>query len=499
MARTKQTARREGTSPNIASKAASHKGKRKQGKPMHILKHACKRRLNRTIHMFSEIRKAQKYMELCTPKLPFQRLVREICESFSQGHKRWKVCALLAVQEASEDFIMEYFNDLTEVEAHARRVTIMDKDFDTVKCMRWRYDKLLQPSEFVDKKMRELLVIPPTRKEEADALKIRDVTHEVQTRAKAAYTELMDQRQKQINQNRSTIQLYTDNYLSRYRACIISDILEVSQAKTPDNARMFPDIGNIELMLAFGECGVPKEVTVEEREEHKATENVQENPMEEMECTREEAEETVPIVEEDVPAAKPAIEAEVPCNTMEELKQTTEEPKVEISPKATDNVASNEHANILEEIRETKEQSELEIPSVQTHNMASNDLATSMEGVGTTREEPNLGLPPMAEHMPQDISAGQEHPVTGTVAEEPTQSKQELGESKKEELEVESEHMPQDILVGQAHPIARTVAEEPAQSKQEEGESKKEELEVESETRHSPKDPEHINKEDEQD
>ncbi|MCO5608349.1 hypothetical protein L7F22_062557 [Adiantum nelumboides] len=511
--------------------------------------------------MFSEIRKAQKCKELCTLKLPFQRLVREICQSFSQGHKQWKVCTLLAFQEASEDFIMEYFNDLTIVVAHAHRVTVMDKDFDTIKHM--RSDKLLQPSEFVDKKMRELLVIPPTRKEEADALKIRDITHEVQTRAKATYTKLMDQRQKQINQNRviredseyinetrrinsrnlsllrsysdglymylnmsdgerclalgtidieslrnpkaelldtivyasikvlkrllaaygslvgdhsmydfeikvvpvkaqtnfvscgwrcilhskyilsalfrrkeqfmgkNTIQLYTYNFLSRYRACIISDILEVSQAKTLDNEPMFPHIGDIELMLASGECGVPEEVIIEEREEQRAAGDVQANPMEEMECTREEAEVTVPIIGEDVPAAKPieinidapAVAAKVSSNTVEELKQTMEEPKVEISPKATDNVASNEQANSLEEVRETKEQPDLEIPPVQTHNVASNEPTTSMEEVGTTREEPDLGLPPMIEHTPQDISANQEHLVAGMVAEEPAQSK----------------------------------------------------------------------------
>ncbi|MCO5550629.1 hypothetical protein L7F22_004118 [Adiantum nelumboides] len=201
MVRTKQTARQEGLCPNVASKAVSRKGKQKQGKPMYILKHARKCHLNRTIHMFSEIRKAQKCVELCTPKLPFQRLVREICEAFSQGHKRWKVCALLALQVASEDFIMEYFNDLTIVVAHAHRITVMDKDSGTVKRMHWRYDKLLQPLDFVDKKMRDLLLIPLTKKEEANALKIHDITHEMQTRAKAAYIELVDERQKQMKQS----------------------------------------------------------------------------------------------------------------------------------------------------------------------------------------------------------------------------------------------------------------------------------------------------------
>ncbi|MCO5573831.1 hypothetical protein L7F22_027606 [Adiantum nelumboides] len=153
--------------------------------------------------MFSEIRKAQKCMELCAPKLPFQRLVRQICEAFSQGHKRWKVCALLALQEVAKEFIMEYFNDLTVVAAHAHRIILMDKYFDTVKRIRWRYNKLLQPLDFVDKKMRDLLVIPLTMKEEADSLKIHDVTHPRQTRAKAAYDEVVVQREMDMKKSQA--------------------------------------------------------------------------------------------------------------------------------------------------------------------------------------------------------------------------------------------------------------------------------------------------------
>ncbi|MCO5587893.1 hypothetical protein L7F22_041845 [Adiantum nelumboides] len=98
------------------------------------------------------------------------------------------------------------------------------------------------------------------------------------------------------------------------------------------------------------ECGVPEEVIVEEREEHRAAGDAQANLIEEMECMREEAEVTVSIVGEDVPIAKPPVEAKVPSNTMVDLRQKMEESEVEISPKATDNVASNAHANILEEV-----------------------------------------------------------------------------------------------------------------------------------------------------
>ncbi|MCO5593985.1 hypothetical protein L7F22_048004 [Adiantum nelumboides] len=527
MARTKQTARQEGLGPNIASKAVSRKERRKQGKPMHIFKHPRKRRLNRTIHMFNEIRKSQKCVELCTPKLAFQRLVREICEAFSQPHKRWKVCTLLAVQEAAENFIMEYFNDLTIVAFHAHQITVMDKDSNIVKRMRWRYDKLLQHSNFVDKKMRDLLVIPLTKKEEADALKIRDIAHVVQTRVKAAYTELVSQREMHMKQSQAlteddeyineTRRLNSRNvnllrgYLDRVymylnmgdgerclalitpdieilrnpkaelsdtifyagiKACIISNILEVSQAKTVENAPLFLDIGDIELMLAFGEVGVSEEVAPKEKEEHGGTidaanldalavaEDVSINQMEELGATRVKAaigvspvaedvnqmeelgatkvEATIGVlpVADDVPAQTKgeknmdalAVALEVPSNIIEEIGGKREQPEGEI-PGMTDNVATT---NTMEELGDTREKPEVDIPPM-TDDVAATKPADRMEEVGGTREEQELGVPHMTEHMAEDKSADDEHPVDSTVQEEPAHSNREEEASKKEE------------------------------------------------------------------
>ncbi|MCO5560782.1 hypothetical protein L7F22_014402 [Adiantum nelumboides] len=52
------------------------------------------------------------------------------------------------------------------------------------------------------------------------------------------------------------LKIYSDPFLLRYRDHIISDMLEVSQATTMENAPLFPDMGDIELMLDFGEGGV---------------------------------------------------------------------------------------------------------------------------------------------------------------------------------------------------------------------------------------------------
>ena len=61
------------------------------------------------------------------PKLPFQRLVREISQEINND-VRFQVQALLAVQEASEAYLVCLFKDVNLLAIHAIRVTIMPKD-----------------------------------------------------------------------------------------------------------------------------------------------------------------------------------------------------------------------------------------------------------------------------------------------------------------------------------------------------------------------------------
>ena len=77
------------------------------------------------------------------------------------------------------------------VAAHAHRVTLMAKDFNTLARVRYRYDKLLHPVEWQDFKMRDILLIPPARKPKQDEVKIVEVTHGKDTRGKAAYEEAL--------------------------------------------------------------------------------------------------------------------------------------------------------------------------------------------------------------------------------------------------------------------------------------------------------------------
>ena len=57
-----------------------------------------------------EIRKYQKSTDLLIRKLPFQRLVREIAQDF-KNDLRFQSAAILALQEASEAYLVSLFED----------------------------------------------------------------------------------------------------------------------------------------------------------------------------------------------------------------------------------------------------------------------------------------------------------------------------------------------------------------------------------------------------
>ena len=73
-----------------------------------------------------EIRRYQKSTELLIRKLPFQRLVREIAQDYKTD-LRFQSTAVLALQEASEAYLVGLFEDTNLCAIHAKRVTIMPK------------------------------------------------------------------------------------------------------------------------------------------------------------------------------------------------------------------------------------------------------------------------------------------------------------------------------------------------------------------------------------
>jgi histone H3 len=82
-----------------------------------------------------QIRKYQKSTDLLIRKLPFQRLVREIAQDLKPD-LRFQSSAILAIQEASEQYLVGLFEDTNLCAIHAKRVTIMPKDIQLARRIR---------------------------------------------------------------------------------------------------------------------------------------------------------------------------------------------------------------------------------------------------------------------------------------------------------------------------------------------------------------------------
>ncbi|XP_015370461.1 PREDICTED: histone H3.3-like [Diuraphis noxia] len=74
-------------------------------------------------------------LPLLIRKLPFQRLVREIAQDFKTD-LRFQSSAVMALQEASEAYLVGLFEDTNLCAIHAKRVTIMPKDIQLARRIR---------------------------------------------------------------------------------------------------------------------------------------------------------------------------------------------------------------------------------------------------------------------------------------------------------------------------------------------------------------------------
>ena len=97
-----------------------------------------KRRYRPGTKALIEIRRYQKSTDLLIPKLPFSRLVREtICNTVASGKDmRFQSSAMMALQEATEAYMVQLFEDCVLCAIHARRVTVMPKDMTLARRIR---------------------------------------------------------------------------------------------------------------------------------------------------------------------------------------------------------------------------------------------------------------------------------------------------------------------------------------------------------------------------
>ncbi|XP_048213608.1 histone H3-like [Perognathus longimembris pacificus] len=133
MARTKQTARKSTGGKAPRKQLSLYRAARMSAPATGSVKKPYRYRPG-TVAL-REIRRYQKSTELLIRKLPFQRLVREVGQKL-MINLRFQSSAVLALQEASEAYLVGLFEDTHLCAIHAKRVTIMPKDIQLARRIR---------------------------------------------------------------------------------------------------------------------------------------------------------------------------------------------------------------------------------------------------------------------------------------------------------------------------------------------------------------------------
>ena len=109
--------------------------KRKQLKAIRDEKLEKQRKTQRGMQALKEIQKYQKGSDLLIRRVPLQRLVKEIVQKQWESLKLQSL-AVLALQEASEAFLVGLMEQANLCAIHAKRVTIMPQDIQLA-CRIW--------------------------------------------------------------------------------------------------------------------------------------------------------------------------------------------------------------------------------------------------------------------------------------------------------------------------------------------------------------------------
>ena len=118
--------------PQVQPRKAKKKGKKVQGglkrQPTLQRDKLKPRRYQPGMVALWEIRRYQKSTELLLRKLLFQRLVKELAQDLGKRTIRFQSGAIMALQEASEAYLVGLLEDANLCTVHAKWVTIMPKD-----------------------------------------------------------------------------------------------------------------------------------------------------------------------------------------------------------------------------------------------------------------------------------------------------------------------------------------------------------------------------------
>ncbi|KAG2757348.1 histone-fold-containing protein [Suillus brevipes Sb2] len=139
--RPKHPTARKSTGREKPAPASARGGKIKEDEQGQLRK---KRRYRPGTLALREIRKYQRSTDLLLRRLPFSRVVREIAmdmmtdTNYERGEAglRWQSSAIMALQEATEAFLVHLFEDANLCAIHAKRVTIMQRDIQLARRIR---------------------------------------------------------------------------------------------------------------------------------------------------------------------------------------------------------------------------------------------------------------------------------------------------------------------------------------------------------------------------
>ncbi|XP_015434328.1 PREDICTED: histone H3.3-like [Dufourea novaeangliae] len=93
-------------------------------------------------HVLQDIKYLRKTVQLLIPKSVFMRVIRQIISDLfpNSGVVRIQASALEALQEATEAYIVQFFEDCTLLSMHAKRITLQVHDMRLLRRLRGRSD-----------------------------------------------------------------------------------------------------------------------------------------------------------------------------------------------------------------------------------------------------------------------------------------------------------------------------------------------------------------------
>lgn len=96
-----------------------------------------RRRYRPGMRALKEIKQFQHSTSLLLRKLPFARVVKELCDILSpRTQMRWQILAIECLQEAAEAFLIRLLEDANLCAIHAKRVTLMERDIQLARRIR---------------------------------------------------------------------------------------------------------------------------------------------------------------------------------------------------------------------------------------------------------------------------------------------------------------------------------------------------------------------------